>query len=346
MKDELMALKIGEHDAFERQYMGKFYAFAARFGEFVKYERDRAARDIGLHFVEPKESGGEIVSPALVWFQMKGIEAGTLSLEAFEKAGEASVKLDVPHLRFWYIAPDPTFLAVYVESADQFLVLNIKKFVEEQFGDSILTLKQKTMTVSVPASSVLDAQAFYLIKKSQSVEAWKARIKNGDLHAPIFFRDAGLIWRMGAIEEAGGAVSMTVRQYGTKTRSEVYFSEVDPEGGEGRLLRMHWESFMADRLETTFPYLDFDTSEGEDEEDVWDYDDDYSDHLPIELPNGKFVQPDGVFEMVDYVLSVTLNDVGRSWLETLRVMHGAGFVEISTDEADMVSVAPWHARSV
>ena len=343
-----MALKIGETDAFERIYMGKFYALAAQFGEFAKYERDRAARDIGLHFVERKVDGGEIVSPSLVWFQMKGVMAETLPREEFERDRYASVKLDVAHLRFWYIAPDPTFLAVYVECVDQFLVLNIKSYVAKVLGDDILTMEGKTKSVRVRADSVLDAQAFYLIKKGQSVEAWKTRIQEGEKLAPIFFRDAGLIWSMGEIAEAGGSVSMQVRQYGTKTRTEVYFLEDDPGGGEGRQLRAHWQSFMPDRLEISFPYLDFDLAGGDEngDEDRYDDEDEYTDHPPLTLPNGKTVKPEGVFEMVDYMLAVTLNDIGRSWLETLRVMEGAGFVEVKADEGAMVSVAPWHSRDV
>lgn len=345
-----MSLKIGKNDAFERRYMGKFNGLAAEFGEFAKYERDRAARDIGLHFVERKIDGGEIVSPSLVWFQMKGIQAETLSGEKFKKNGSASVTLDIAHLRFWYIAPDPTYLALYVESADQFLVLNLKKFVEEEFGDEILTLQQQTMKVTVAADSVLDGQAFYLIKKSQSVEAWKQRIKEGDRFAPIFFRDAGLIWKMGLIAEAGGHVSMIVRKYGTKTRTEVYFNEITTEGGAVRELRKHWQSFMPERLDISFPYLDFDTTdtEGSELEQYDDEDEDAmdSENWPLELPNGKTVMPVGSFEMVEYDLAATLNDIGSSWLQTLRVMEKAGFVQVSADESEMVSVAPWHGRSV
>ncbi|RDJ97385.1 hypothetical protein [Cupriavidus lacunae] len=71
-------LKIGKTDAFEQAYMAKFKAFAYRFGEFVAYERDRAARDIGHHLTKAVGGGGKQISNTLCWFQMKGIMATTL----------------------------------------------------------------------------------------------------------------------------------------------------------------------------------------------------------------------------------------------------------------------------
>lgn len=76
---------VGKTDAFERKYMEKFRAFASDFGEFVNYEHDRGARDIGLHLTHPLSSGKERVSTALVWFQMKGVMATTLPANEFEK---------------------------------------------------------------------------------------------------------------------------------------------------------------------------------------------------------------------------------------------------------------------
>ena len=42
-------MRVAANDDFEHVYMQKFRALAAPWGEFVAYERDRAARDIGLH---------------------------------------------------------------------------------------------------------------------------------------------------------------------------------------------------------------------------------------------------------------------------------------------------------
>lgn len=93
-------MRIGQHDTFERKYMAKFRGIAATFGEFVEYERDRAARDIGLHLTSPKTGGGEVVSLALVWFQLKGIHARTLSAERFALAPNIELRMETHHLRF------------------------------------------------------------------------------------------------------------------------------------------------------------------------------------------------------------------------------------------------------
>jgi hypothetical protein len=118
-------VKIGGRDDFESVYMAKFRSLAAPYGVFVEYEKDRAGRDIGLHLTQPSRDGdGKIVTPALVWFQMKGIMENTLSLKDYRAADDVPVDLDTSHLRFWYINVQPTYLAVYVESADQFLAID------------------------------------------------------------------------------------------------------------------------------------------------------------------------------------------------------------------------------
>lgn len=93
--------KIGMTDVFERQYLAKFRAFAANFGEFVSYERDRGVRDIGLHLTHKLKAGSERMSGARCWFQMKGIMKTTLSKTEFEKQGEIKISLSVDHLKYW-----------------------------------------------------------------------------------------------------------------------------------------------------------------------------------------------------------------------------------------------------
>ena len=88
-------LQIGITDAFERDYMQRFRALAGKFGEFVFYERDRGARDIGLHLTHKLASDKERMSTAFCWFQMKGVMAETLTDKQFEKAKKkGAVSLD------------------------------------------------------------------------------------------------------------------------------------------------------------------------------------------------------------------------------------------------------------
>jgi hypothetical protein len=64
-------------------------------GEFVTYERDRAARDLGLHLTRKLGSGKEQLSSALCWFQMKGVMATTLTKAAFDKLATLDISLQV-----------------------------------------------------------------------------------------------------------------------------------------------------------------------------------------------------------------------------------------------------------
>lgn len=343
-----MALKIGKNDHFERIYMAKFRALAAEFGEFVEYERDRAGRDIGLHFVSKTADGGEIVSPSLVWFQMKGVQADTLSEEQFAACDRLGISLKLGHLRFWYIAPEPTYLALYIEAVDKFFVLNIQKYVTDNYGDDILTHAQKTLTVYVSKNSELDAQAFYLIKRRRSAAAWRDKIAEGKQHANIFFRDAELIRRLSTIVDRNVTINFILRKYMSKLRSEAYFVEAaDDSDEEPVVIREHWQYMMPDDLSWSFPYLEFNPYGEDDElEDAFWDDDENGDWPPLELPNGKEVYPDSGFEIVEYVMSVTLNDIGKAWEQTLCVMEYAGFIELNDTGASYVSVAPWHGRDV
>lgn len=343
-----MALRIGKNDRFERLYMANFRAIAAQFGEFVEYERDRAGRDLGLHFVSQKNDGGEIVAPALVWFQMKGFQESTLSSDEYEALDDLRIVLDVGHLRFWYIAPEPTYLALYIEAVDQFFILNIQKYVAENYGDNILTLNQKNLTVSVSKKSQLDEQAFRLIKDRRSVAAWQDRIAEGREYAPIFFRDANLIWRLSTAENRKASIKFILRKYGSKLRSEAYFSEeIQGSDAEPEIIRTHWQYMMPEDLTRVFPYVEFNPAEGFDyDEDDLLYDEEEWEWPAFELPNGKQVVPDGVFELVEYEMTAVLNDIGQAWAQTLGIMRDSGFIEIDEQNASSVSVAPWHVRDV
>ena len=61
-------MTIGPQDVFERQYEALFRARVAPFGEFVLYERDRAARDIGVHLSKPSQQGGQQLTNSLCWY--------------------------------------------------------------------------------------------------------------------------------------------------------------------------------------------------------------------------------------------------------------------------------------
>ena len=163
-------LQIGSTDAFEREYMQRFRAFAGEFGEFVAYERDRGARDLGLYLTHKLASGKERVSTALCWFQMKGVIAKTMSRPEFEAAKAISVSLEVGHFKYWFLQPSSTYLVLYIQAVDQFLIFDLQDYATKQWGASILTLDQKTVAVSVPVDSLLDRQAFQLILARSDID--------------------------------------------------------------------------------------------------------------------------------------------------------------------------------
>lgn len=218
-------LKVGRTDVFERKYMQAFRQFAGGFGEFVSYERDRGARDIGLHLTRKMGSGGEQLTSALCWFQMKGLMAATLPKEAFKQPGHVSISLSVEHLKFWFMQPGPTYLVVYVESVDLFLVLNIQDYVAQKWGKSIFTVKQKTMSVEVPTSSVLDKQAFELILRKSDIQEWMKAIETSEESARLCRRDYDLIWHVGTAKERGKEHRIEFWDWQSKTRGQFKIQE-------------------------------------------------------------------------------------------------------------------------
>jgi hypothetical protein len=162
--DTLPMARIGPKDAFEQDYTERFRSILKGRGVFVQYEHDRAARDIGVHFTKSRPDGGRNVTAAFAWFQLKGIMATTMSAGQFREKTSVSYLLYVEDLQFWYLQPAPTYLGLYIESAGdgteklpkllagtlppqqspaergRFLILNLKKYVEERWGRTIFDL--------------------------------------------------------------------------------------------------------------------------------------------------------------------------------------------------------------
>lgn len=337
-------VSVGKTDAFEREYMQKFRAFAAKFGEFVNYERDRGVRDIGMHLTQKLQSGKERLSSALVWFQMKGIMATTLSEQDFGNSEEFSISLDVGHLRYWYLQPMPTYLVLYVESADTFLILNLSAYVDSTWGRDILTLSQSTATVKIPKDSILDDQAFNLLLQTNDIEQWKKALGTDNEGMGVCYRDYNLIWHLGTAEERGVSHEMEFWDWQSKTRSQIFIRETN--NGDTETLREHWQYSMSiDDLQVAYPHFEFYPLDDEDDEDWWDDDDEY---VPrITLPNGDVVVGvDAASEYFAYDFGLRLNDAGREMFEWVLFLAEVGLIEIDPDKREHISVAPWHGRAV
>ena len=341
-EDERLMANIGSSDRFESVYTQKFRERTARLGEFVTYERDRGVRDIGIHLTTKLKDGNERITTALLWFQLKGIMATTLTSAQFNSTDTVAVRLAVGHLRYWYLQPVPTYLVVYVECADEFLVLNVSKYVASTWGKTILSLDQKTATVRIPKDSILDDQAFRLIAQPHDIEEWKKALGEENNQLGVCYRDYNLIWNIGSADARGVTHIIEYWDWQTKTRGQLYIAEIDDRGNRS-VLREHWQYRMSiDDLGDAYPYLEFYAIE---DDNFWG--DDEFEVPPVFLPNGDVVHgANAAGEYFHYEIGIRLNEVGCEMLEWIRFLSDIGLIEIHEKAQELMSVAPWHGRSV
>lgn len=367
-------LKIGAQDDFENKYMGKFRALAAPYGVFVEYERDRAGRDIGLHLTQSnKAGGGKIVTPALVWFQMKGIMAGTLSLDDYQASEEVALDMEVAHLRFWYLNVQPTYLALYVESADNFFAIDLQKWVIDHFGDEIMRLGQKTVRVKVDKKNKLDDEFFRIVLNRNLIPALRRSLdQEDDEGIGRFLRDSSIVqWLCDCREEELDA-RLTVVKWMSKMRTEAYFERRVP-GGEWEPFRIHWQYAMGE-LPLAFPYLTFipemtavpvryseviedfdgtpfevwhqsfsvvDTATGDELDD-----EEFEAECLLEIGKDEYSYGGmGGGERIEHRLAIELSEIGERWAASLKALVDAEVISVNV-EPHMISVAPWHSRDV
>lgn len=172
---------MGEHDELENRYMPKFEALASQRGLVVEYRRDRAGIDTGVHLFEegckttPKGADHPYWRPmaSRVWFQLKGLHEATLSAEQFAESDKVAVSVGVEHLKFWFAAPEPVYLVVYVESVDVFIGLDVRELVQdrwqENFYAALKAVDSETITVHVPTDRVMAADSFAALVKHRSM---------------------------------------------------------------------------------------------------------------------------------------------------------------------------------
>jgi Domain of unknown function (DUF4365) len=349
-------LIIGKTDSFEQGYMAKFEQFASHHGVFVKYERDRAARDIGLHLTKDLKSGQKQVTNSLVWFQMKGVMATTLTKEQFEKAKVVKLSLDVEHLRHWFLDKEPTHLVVYVESVDTFLVMNLQDYVTEMWGKDILTLDQKTATIEVPSSSVLDKQAFDILVSFADMAQWAKALGADPADMKLLRRDSNLVNTLGTAEERNVEFGLLYRKWLSKMRDELCVAErpagFDGDIGDGwKVIHQHWE-FGGIDLENSYPYLDLFALEDYEPETItnrWGEEELVEDGETITLRNGDEVfGPNAANEYCEFVIGAVLNEYGKKLFDYVQTLLKLGLLELrdSDEGGTFVSVAPWHSRMV
>jgi len=334
---------IGISDSFERKYTEKFRSFASHYGEFVHYERDRGARDIGLHFIKPLPSGKEEITASLCWFQLKGIMETTLSKEKYDQEDEIRIRLKVDHLKFWFRQPNPTYLVVYIGSKDLFLIINIQNYIEEKWGKNILLNEKKTVSINIPKTSILDDQAFSIIIRNGEIEEWKKALEGDTESIKLCNRDYSLIWRIGKAKERKTRHRLVYWDWQSKTRSQWYIQEMSK--GKWLNIRQHWE-FMTNisNLRDSYPYLEFYLNENY--EDYWEEDDEDSVPSYI-LDDGTKIRGINCFdEYYEYKFSIRLNEYGRQLFEFVEILGKMKLIDIDESTTDFLSTAPWNSRDV
>ena len=350
---------VGRADEFEHRYMEKFRNFAAQFGHFVAYERDVATRDIGLHLTEALQSGGAKLTTCLCWFQMKGIMADTLPEEEAKVAETFRYRMKVEHLKFWFLQPMPTYLALYIESLDRFLILNLQKYVDMTWGRDILSLTQKTANAEVSAGSMLDKEALGIILRESTVEEWMKAMSADESQIRLCQRDYNIIWRIGTAAARKVELRFEIYDWQSKTRGEVHIQERGQgDSGDWTTLRDHWQLMLqATGVEEMYPYLDFTADEEGEEYSCNDYDDDESfgnywdddrEYRPtFKLKSGQIAVGDdcsGEFHL--YYIIPALNELGRNLFKLIETLIEIKVVSIKNEGGEFVSIAPWHRRQV
>lgn len=339
--------KESPQDAFERRYMGRFREIASDYGVIAEYERDRAARDIGLHLFRKRKSGAEEATGSLVWFQMKGIMKATLSAPAFKTASHVSIRLNTADLKLWSRSNAPTYLLVYVESADTFLILDAVKYAKEHFGSELHTMKEKTLTVKVPTSNVLDDDAFNALLQRGSVEEWSRVLDAPEEDVRLCLRDFSVIWHIGTAEKRRVQQRFEVTDWQSKLRGEVDLQERPEDSSdddEWESIRPHWQPYLRmEDVESAYPYLDFEPADEDFQSDCeWSNEDN---NPFVELKDGTTLYGrDRSSEYNEYLLRPKLNKMGKRLFKLVLKLIEADLMDEPDGERSMISVAPWHRR--
>lgn len=164
---------VGRESEFEKVYSTKFRLLVADHGLFVEYPLDRAALDMGLHLTQ-NDGEQSRVSSSRIWFQLKGVRQQTLPRKKFGLLKEVAIQVRLEHLKFWFAAPEPIYVALYIESVDLFLVEDVRDIVDRQWGEEFLNPKtfrndQKNVTVKLGIDKVLTPELLAQMRRHQSM---------------------------------------------------------------------------------------------------------------------------------------------------------------------------------
>lgn len=282
---------------------------------------------------------------------MKGVMGSTLSVDDFDKNPDVKISLKVNHLSYWYLQPMPTYLALYIESTEKFLVLNIQKYVTDKWRKSILTLPQETAKVSVPKESELDVQAFRILLAQSDIGEWQKVLEAEEDDIRVCRRDYDLIWHIGTSEDRHVEHRILFMDWQSKTKSQCYIGErIKDSAEEWHTLREHWQYQMnIFDLEQVYPYLKFFGLDPDEETPWWmDEEDDENNEVPdLTLSNGDVVHgKNAAWEYFEYKMGLRLNEIGKDMFDWVKTLEQIGLIEITPGKRELISVAPWHGREI
>lgn len=171
--------QISDDDELEHRYMAKLRGILGAKGLLLDYSLDRAAIDVGVHLWADVEGKKQVVG-ARVWFQAKGFHDTTVSIGDYAEAEMITTpSLEMDHVRYWYNAPEPVYLVLYIESVDAFLAADVRDLVDRRGGlAKIAAPDQKTTTFKFPKTATLE-QALDHMPRHRSMRidgpAWRGR---------------------------------------------------------------------------------------------------------------------------------------------------------------------------
>lgn len=171
--------QISDDDVLEQKYMAKLRGILAERGVLLEYPLDRAAIDVGVHLWVDVEGKKQVVG-ARVWFQAKGFHDATVTRADYDEAETITTpSLEMDHVRYWYNAPEPVYLVLYIESANAFLAADVRDLVDRRGGLArIATPDQKTTTFKISKTETLKRAIAHMPQhRSMRVDgpAWRGR---------------------------------------------------------------------------------------------------------------------------------------------------------------------------
>lgn len=171
--------QISDDDVLEQIYMAKLRGILAERGVLLEYPLDRAAIDVGVHLWVDVEGKKQVVG-ARVWFQAKGFHDTTVTMVDYDEAETITTpSLEMDHVRYWYNAPEPVYLVLYIEAANKFLAADVRELVDRRGGlAKLATPEQKTTTLKIPKTETLEHAIAYMPRhRSMRVDgpAWRGR---------------------------------------------------------------------------------------------------------------------------------------------------------------------------